>query len=438
MINNLRYSAQEVAEAVGGILCGRDAVIHGVSINSKEKSTNGHCFFAIKGEKFDGADYIEEAISNGADVIVTQRKITYPVSVIYVENTTKALGLFAKHHKKNIIAIGVTGSYGKTCVKDMIISVLSEKYTVAGTQGNYNNEIGVPLTVLSTNNEKFCVVEMGMRARGEIEWLSYISEPDLSVVTSCGTSHIETLGSAENIFKAKMEILKSTKSCCVLPSEISFREYECGSLKKILVGKYGEYYATDVKSSEETVSFKINGYDFSIESTYRHNAENALFAYAVGWYYGLTDAEIKRGLEKWRQRENRGGVLYYRGIKIINDCYNASYESVLSAISSLADLKKENTKAAVLLGDMLELGEMAEQLHYNVGVFCKQKKIDKLFAIGNYAKDIILGYGEGDVLDNEEGIAEKAIKELKEGDILLVKASHAMNFEKIIENMREK
>lgn len=438
MINRIKYSAKEIAQAVGGSLYGKNAYINGLSINSKEKSPSSHCFFAIKGEKFNGDDFVDEAISNGAEVIVTERKMVYPVSTIHVENTRMALGLLAKHHSAKKKVIGITGSYGKTCVKDMVISVLREKFSVCGTQENYNNEIGVPLTLLSTKNEKFCVVEMGMRAKGEIEWLSYISQPDLSVVTSCGLSHIETLGSKENIFEAKMEILKSTKSCCVLPSDRRFYEYECGGLRKILVGNKGEYSVKEVKREGDLISFKIGASAFSIKSTYLHNVDNALFAYAVGKYYGLLDEEIKEGLQKWIQRENRGGELIYRGIKIINDCYNASYESVKSAISSLSHLKNKNIQVAVLLGDMLELGVHAEQLHYNVGLFCKQKGIDRLYVIGNYAKNIILGYGEGEELANKQEIEEKVINELKEGDILLVKASHAMGFEKIIENMREK
>jgi len=438
VINNLKYSATKVAEVVDGTLYGSDVVFNGISISSKEKSSYGHCFFAIKGKKYDGADYIEEAISNGASLIVTQRKISCPVSTIYVEDAVKAFGMLAKYHKGNTRVIGVTGSYGKTCVKDMIISVLSEKYTVTGTRDNYNNEIGVPLTLLSVKNEDFCVVEMGMRAGGEIEWLSYISEPDLAVVTSCGTSHIEILGSVEKIFEAKMEILKHTKSCCVLPSTKLFNEYNSEGLKKILVGEGGEHYIDYVKQGEETVHFKINGYEFNINSTYSHNAENALFAYAVGKYYGLTEHEIKSGLEKWQQRENRGGAEYYKGIKIINDCYNASYESVLSAISSLSSHKNNNGILAVLLGDMRELGGQSAQLHFNVGKHCKEKGISKLFAVGCYAKDIICGFGDGKLLNNDNEIAEKVISELSAGDVLLVKASHAMNFEKIIRDMREK
>ena len=276
-----------------------------------------------------------------------------------------------------------------------------------------------------------------MRARGEIEWLSYISEPDLSVITSSGTSHIELLGSTQNVFKAKTEILLHTKNCCVLPSTKDFFEYECGNLKKIYVGNGGDYCIEEKRQHEDTVTFKINGCEFSINSTYSHNADNALFAYATGKYYGLDDEKIKVGLKKWRQRENRGSAFVYKGIKIINDCYNASYESVLSAIHSLSNHKVKNGQLAVLLGDMLELGNCAEQFHYNVGIACKENGISHLFAIGEHAQEYIKGFGGGTQLEFGGNIAARVINELRAGDVLLIKASHAMGFEKIIEDMRE-
>lgn len=438
MINNVNYSAKELADIVGGELCGENKFFKKISINSREKSLSEHCFFAIKGKKFDGADYVEQAIKNGACVIVTERRINTSVTTIFVENAVKALGLLARHHKKSARVIGVTGSYGKTSVKDMIISVLSEKYEVAGTVMNYNNEIGVPLTLLSVTNADFCVVEMGMRALGEIEWLSYISEPDLAVITSCGTAHIEMLGSAENIFKAKTEILIYTKSCCVLPCTGRFVEHDCKTLNKMLVGDSSSYFAEDIKKQGEFMSFKIKGHEFFLKTIYAHNVQNAVFAYAVGKYYGLSDAEIKNGLLKWEQRENRGGVFACNGVWVINDCYNASYESVVSAVAALSDLKADNVKTAALLGDMLELGSYAEEMHKSVGRLCKEKKIDLLFAVGRHAKGYIEGFGGGTELECNGNIIDAVLGELNEGDFLLVKAGHAMGFEKLIDELREK
>lgn len=438
LINNVNYSAKELADIVGGELCGENKFFKKISIDSREKSLSEHCFFAIKGKKFDGADYVEQAIRNGACVIVTERRSNTSVATIFVENAVKALGLLARHHKKNARVIGVTGSYGKTCVKDMIISVLSEKYDVAGTAMNYNNEIGVPLTLLSVINEEFCVVEMGMRALGEIEWLSYISEPDLAVITSCGTAHIELLGSAENIFKAKTEILLHTKSCCVLPCTEKFVELDCKTLNKILVGNGSSYFAEDIEKQGGIMSFKIRGHEFFLKTIYAHNVQNAVIAYAVGKCYGLSDGEIKNGLLKWKQRENRGVVFACNGVRVINDCYNASYESVVSAVAALSDLKVDNVKTAVLLGDMLELGSHAEEMHKSVGRLCKEKKIDLLFAVGRHAKSYIKGFGGGTELDGNGNIIEAVMGELNEGDFLLVKASNAMGFEKIIDKLREK
>lgn len=436
MINNSKFSALEIAKEVNGALVGNDVFSTKISINSKEKSADGHCFFAIKGEKYDGADFIGEAISNGAKIIVTQNKIRYPVSVIYVADAVKAFGLLARGRARKLRVVGVTGSYGKTCVKDMIISVLSERYRACGTEQNYNNEIGVPLTLLSAQDVDFCVVEMGMRALGEIEWLSYIAEPELSVITSCGTSHIERLGSMENIFKAKTEILKHTRACCVLPSQKSFYELE-NNLKKIYVGECGDFFANEIRREGEKIKFKIKGQDFELNSIYEHNAKNAAFAYAVGKYYSLTDSEIKNGLLKWQQRENRGATLDFKGITVVNDCYNASYESVISAIYTLSTLRREGGRCAVLLGDMLEQGEEAKRLHTSVGSFCKECGVEFLFTCGANAQWYIEGFGGGEELKYGE-IKNKILNTLAPGDALLVKASHAMNFDKIINDMREK
>ena len=437
MINNVKFTSLELVEVTNGTLVGGDAVAYKISTNSKEKSSDGHCFFAIKGEKFDGADYVEEAISNGAKIVVTQDKKRYPVSVIYVNDTVKSLGLVARRQAKNLRVIGVTGSYGKTSVKDMIISVLSEKYRICGTEKNHNNEIGVPLTLLSAQNVDFCVVEMGMRALGEIEWLAYLSEPELSVITSCGTAHIERLGSIENVFKAKTEILKYTKKACVLPCEKGFIEFDVGELNKILVGEGGNCFCEGIRRKEGQINFQINGQELTINSIYEHNAKNAVFAYAVGKYYGLSDSEIREGLKKWKPSENRGEIFYYKGVTVINDCYNASYESMISAISSLPALVNGNCRIAVLLGDMLELGKDAERLHKCVGACCKEQKVDMLFATGKYAKHYLNGYDGGTELQYDE-IKDTVFNILEPGDVLLVKASHAMNFEKITNDLREK
>ncbi len=439
MINDIEYTFCEIADAINGQLIGENGKVLALSTDSREVSSIPWCFFAIKGEKYNGRDYINQAISNGATLIVTEEKISYPVSVIYVENTRTALGLLSKRHKGKTKIIGVTGSYGKTTVKDMIISVLSESYSVTGTYENNNNEIGVAKTLLSIKKEDFGVVEMGMRGLGEIEWLSYIAEPEIAVITGCGQAHIGILGSEENIFCAKSEILKYAKKYAILPSEERFRELECKKFKNIYIGENGDYFAENTRAvSENKILFEVDGTEITLNSIYKHNVNNAVFAYAVGKLYGLNKNSIKIGLEKWRAREGRGTTEIIKGVEIIDDCYNASYESVVSAINTLGEYKKSGKRVAALLGDMRELGNEAKELHFQVGELCKKQKIDELFVFGEYANSYLLGYGGGVKCESFDNISNQILASLKDGYVLLVKASNASKFSEIIRNMREK
>ncbi len=439
MIVDLNYTAKDIEKAVNGKLVGADSLVKGLSINSMEKSSVGHCFFAIKGKNHNGINYVQEAVSNGAKLIVAQEKISSSVPVIYVENTTRALGLLGKLHKGKTKIIGITGSNGKTTTKDMAISVLKAKYSVAGTISNNNNEIGVALTLLSIKKEDFCVVEMGMRGLGEIEWLSYISEPETSIITNCGSSHIGRLGSKENIFKAKTEILKFTKEYAILPNEEKFKTLNCNFLNKIYIGKNGNYFPRNLRRDNSYLIFDIGDCkDIKINSIYEHDATNAVFAYVLGKIYGIDNLLIMKGLESFSKEKSRGDVIKINGIEIINDCYNASFESTMSAIISIVRQYSETgKKIAVLLGDMLELGCQAAQLHYEIGKLCKKLKIQRMFTFGDYSKFYLQGFGDGEELSCYDSVAEYLITELNEEYVLLVKASNAINFQNIIEKMRE-
>lgn len=437
MIYDINYTYKEIADAIGGELTGKNGYINGLSINSKEKSESHFCFFAIKGKKCDGADYIEEAIKNGASLVITEKKIACGVPTIYVKDTIKALGLLGKYHKGNTKVIGVTGSTGKTTVKDMIISVLGEKYSVTGTKGNNNNEIGVALTLLSIKKEEYCVIEMGMRAQGEIEWLSYISEPETSVITNSGTAHIGILGSKESIFLAKTEILKYTRKNAILPKEPRFDGLNLNRIKRIMVGKNGNYFADSIEHKERRICFKINYESFEINSIYEHNVNNATFAYAVGKEYGVEDDKIREGLRKWEISQNRGEVFFYKGIEIISDCYNANFESVKASIESMVKYSAGKKKMAVLLGDMLELGENADELHFKIGELCKKSAISKAFFLGRFSSSYAGGYGGGTILSDLNLVENEALSTIGEDYVLLIKASNSLNFERIIKNLKE-
>mgnify|MGYP003305247738 CR=1 FL=1 len=206
MISIKPRKASEIAEIVSGVLLGEDILIDRISLSSNERMGEGCCFVAIKGEKYDGNDFIEDALKNGASLVICERKSSCD-ACITVDNTRIALLKLAAASKGDTKIIGITGSVGKTTVKNMIISVLSQKYKVTGTSENQNNEIGVALTMLGITNEDFCVLEMGMRALGEIDLLSSYALPETAVITNAKTSHIELLGNEENILQAKLEIL---------------------------------------------------------------------------------------------------------------------------------------------------------------------------------------------------------------------------------------
>ena len=435
MIEGIDYFSAEIAEAIKGKMCGTNVKIEALTTNSKEKSTDPFCFFAIKGKNFNGADFIEEAIQNGSKLIITQEHIECSVTVIYVENVVKALGLLAKKHKGNTKIIAITGSNGKTTTKDMIVSVLKTSYSVCGTSKNLNNEIGVALTLLSIKNEDFCVVEMGMRGLGEIEWLSFIAEPNIGIITNCMSAHIGVLGNKKNIFKAKTEILKYIKEYAILPNERRFKRVESNRAKKCFVNYKS---VKKIKRNEGSISFDINDCkNIEIDSIYEHDIKNAMLAYKLGKLLSIDDETIKRGLKNFTKQQNRGELFKNNNLLIVNDCYNASYESVKMAIISIKEHFK-NKKIAVLLGDMLELGEKAEKLHFKIGKLCKKLKIDKFFVYGNYAKYYLKGFRGGKELTAFCTIKENVFAELKESYVLLIKASNSMNFEKIIDRMREK
>lgn len=433
MIEGISYLCSEIAEAVNGKMKGNDEKIEAITLNSKEISQAPSCFFAINGKNINGAEYINEAISNGAKLIITQEQIDCAVTVIYVDNVVMALGLLAKKHKGNTKIIAITGSNGKSTTKDMVISVLKTKYSVCGTYKNNNNEIGVALTLLSIKNEDFCVVEMGMRALGEIEWLSYIAEPGIGIITNCLSAHLGKLGSRKNIFKAKTELLKYVKEYSILPNEIRFKRIKGLRSKKL----YTDLKIRNIRRQDGSIIFDVyDCKDIKIKSIYNHDILNAVFAYMVGKLVGLDDYSIKKGLNDFKKENSRGEILKSKRFLIINDCYNASYESMKMAIISTKE-QFANKKIAVLLGDMLELGNKSKQLHLKIGKLCKKLKIDRLYAYGSYARYYINGFGRGRELKNSNSIAEKILNELDESYVLLVKASHLMNFEKIIEQMRE-
>lgn len=429
---------------------------------------NGDTYIAIKGENFDGNLFWEEAIKKGANtVILNNMNITEEKrneyknkNIILVDDTVKAIGEMAKYkieiHKEkyNLKVVGVTGSVGKTSTKDIIANVLSKKYRVLKTEGNNNNFIGLPFTILRLQDEEIAVIEMGMNHFNEISYLTKIAKPDIAVITNIGTSHIGNLGSRENILKAKLEILEGMDKINVvinndndllnkwyLKNKEKYEIHTCG------IKNESEFKAQDIKLEENSSEFICENNNEKIYIYVpvggKHFILNALCGATVGKLLNLKDDEIRDGISSFELTAKRMEIIHLKNdITLVNDSYNASYESMKASISSLKNMN--GTRKIAVLGDMFELGTFSEKLHRDVGTEIYKNKIDKLFLTGTNAKfigeeAIKNGYDEKNVFyfENKELLQENLKQNLQKGDVILIKASNGMKLFDIADNLKK-
>lgn len=408
----------------------------------------------------------EKAFENGASTCILQGieiddnciEKYKNKNIIIVKNTIKALGLLAKYKREmfNIPVVGVTGSVGKTSTKDIIASIISKKYNTLKTEGNFNSNIGLPLTILRLKEEhEAAVIEMGMNHKGEIDYLSNIAEPTVSVITNVGTSHIGNLGSRENILKAKLEILNGMKENGVLVynndndmlnnNKDLFKKYKSIGFG---IDNHSDVMALNINigtnSSSFDVIFNNNKYNINVPVSGKHFVYNALCAICVGREVGIDINDIITGINEFSLTKNRMEVDNFKdNITIINDAYNASYDSMKAALEFLGSFK-DKYKIAVL-GDMLELGEFSNELHLKVGKSVYENNIDLLVTVGDYSKKIaegarILGMPEENVksVDNNSD-AIKFLEKVIIGDsAILLKASNSMKFSEIYNEISKK
>lgn len=429
---------------------------------SKDTRTiqKGDIYIGIKGEKFDGSNFWNQALDAGATAVIIsniqiskEEKEKYKdKTIIQVEDTFEALYEIAKYKRSlyNIPVIAVTGSVGKTSTKDIIASVVSQKYKTLKTEENNNNNIGLPLTILKLKDHEALVVEMGMNHFGEISLLTNIAKPTLAVITNIGTSHIGNLGSRENILKAKLEILEGMKIPRVIinnDNDLLHKWYE-ENKEKIEIHTYGINNSSDVIAEKielgeekskfvvKTSSEKVN---IDVPVGGEHFVYNALCGFMVGKVLGLTAKEIQNGISKFELTKKRMDIRVLKnGATLINDSYNASYESMkasLKYLSSRTDLRK-----IAVLGDMLELGDFSKELHEKVGEEVANDNIDVLICRGEFAKNIISKANKNKktqciLLQNNEEILSKLQEILKEGDGVLIKASNGMKFYEICQKL---
>lgn len=436
----------------GTLLIGDENVIlDNFSIDSRTINEKD-IFVGIKGESFDGGCKYIDALEKKAKGCILNNSINVDIEainkykdifIVLVDNTIECLQKLAKYKRElyDIPVIGITGSVGKTSTKDMVTSVLKEKYNVLSTIGNHNNHIGVPLTILRLKDENCAVIEMGMNNLNEISVLSKIARPTVSIITNVGTAHIGNLGSRENILKAKLEILDGMDENGLLivnnDNDLLHNYYLSNKYKNIIT--YGiindsNFIAKDIVYNKNYSLFSSNisgnNYDFKINVPGEAFVYNALVGVTMGCVFDIDILKIKTGIENFSLTKKRMEIEDIKNVTIINDAYNANLDSMNNAINYLGTLE---TRKIAVLGDMLELGNYSEELHRKVAETIIKNKIDIVITVGDYSKYIKEELNKNNYnnifsFDNNKEALNKLKKIINDGDTILFKASNSMNF----------
>ncbi len=447
----------EVVKATGGKLLkgNENAVFSKIGKDSRAVEDN-MLYVAIKGERFDGNDYAVASLEGGAMGCLVSREIEGEGNIILVEDTVKALGQLASYYRQkfSIPFIGVTGSVGKTTTKDMIACVLAAKYKTHSTLKNHNNHIGLPFTLFELNNsDEISVIEMGMSGFGEIDYLASLVKPQTAVLTNIGLSHIENLGSRENILKAKCEMLNHLDKngfvllcgdddmLLSLDGELEFEHKYYG-----IENQNCDIVAKNIIQDKFSTKFEIccdgKSYEAEIPVLGEHNVKNALCAFGVGIHYNIEPETVIKALRSFVPGPMRQNIIPSEGMTIINDCYNSSPSSVEAGLKTLRQVGGKR-KIAVL-GDMLEMGDLSRELHLLCGKYVVESKTDFLVCVGDKSRFIAEGaIKEG--FDKENTRFFETNKEvndfldtfLKKDDVVLVKASRGMKLEEIVNHITD-
>lgn len=453
---------QNIATACQGqLVCQKDQEniqIKGAVLDSRQVE-EGYLFFATKGERVDGHNFIPQVAEKKAACVVCE-KVPAGVEIPYilVDDSFVALKKVAAFYRENLTipVVGITGSVGKTSTKEMIASVLSQRYNVLKTEGNFNNEVGLPLTILRIRDEhKVAVVEMGINHFGEMHRLSEIAKPDICVITNIGQCHLEFLGSREGILKAKSEIFDFMNPegyvCLNGDDDMLCTVKEVHGHKPVTYGlsMKNDVYVTSTKNngilgSKASVYLNDATFDVEIPLPGEHMVMNALAATCVGDLLGLKQEEIARGIESAKAVGGRSNLIVLKDRKILDDCYNANPVSMKAAIDLLC---LSDTRKVAILGDMFELGDGCEEMHAGIGNYAVEKDIDVLVCVGELSshmfdaatlkrtelkKDVQIHY-----MTNTQEVIEKIDSILMKDDTILVKASHGMGFAKVVEELKK-
>lgn len=423
-------------------------------------------FVAIAGERVDGHKFIGSVVEKGCRAVLCERVPDdckeLDCDFIVVSDSVKAIGDIAEFYRRRteMKTVAVTGSVGKTTTKEFVSAVLSRKFKNYRTEGNHNSVIGLPMSLFEIPEDcETSVLEMGMSGFGEIGHMSRTAKPCIALVTNIGTSHMEMLGSRENICRAKMEILEGLQDGGVVVlngDEPLLTEYDCGTVKTVLVGinnRNADLRALNIRCEANKTTFDMIADGCVIPNIElpvmgNHYVYAALFAFAAGRLLGMSDEEIRAGLLDFKNVGMRQNIYELEGVTVIEDCYNASPESMRSGIDVLSQLaQQKGGRMVAVLGDMLELGEKSPELHRSVGAYFASKGGRLLFTFGERASEIAAAAVKGGVAqesvyvnrdkDCPEITGEMLIHGLKTGDVVLFKASRSMALERIIAYLRE-
>lgn len=444
----MKLMLNEIASALKGNLIGQDLLMTGVSIDTRTLKA-GDLYIAIKGKNFDGHDFISQALQAGASAILVNQKIDTDSAQIVVNDTHLALAELAGYWRRKmpVKIAGVTGSNGKTSVKEMIAAIFATQGNTLFTQGNLNNDIGVPLTLLRLDeNHRFAVIEMGANHPGEIAYTSRYAQADVSVITNVGPAHIEGFGSIDGVANTKAEIIESLGSAGVAILNRDEPYYDlwinkAGSRKSV---SFGFDPAADIQAKNITTRLSEKGFTTqfdlkTVDATEticlglagKHNVKNALAATAVALQFGIDLKFIKQALEQVKPVTGRMQVLQGRqGNIVIDDTYNANPASLQAALDAI---NHANQPIWLVLGAFGELGDEAAAIHAEMATMIQSQSVQRLFATGELAKHTVAAFGSnGQHFDTQEHLIQTLTNAISGKEIILVKGSRSQKMENVV------
>lgn len=457
MILLIKITVNDLLDICGGKLINgnKNEKINECFVNSKENCFNG-CFFGIKGKKVDGSLFYKEAFNNGARVCVLNKIKNIDLkgyedrTIIIVDDTINALQDLAKY-KRSLFkgkVIAITGSVGKTSTKEIVSRVLTTNYKVLKTRENQNSQVGLPITILRLKDENVMVLEMGMNNFGQLHNLSLIAKPDISIITNVYDSHIGNLGTRKNILKAKLEILDGMDEGILIINNDNYllKEIDENIKENIKIMSVGIKNKSNIMAknivNNEVTTFDID--DLKSLKVVGGNSfiYNALFAYLIGKLFGVSRGMIKKGINDTSTLNHRLELINLNNnIILIDDCYNASFDSVKAALEYIKIFKK---RKIVILGDILELGNESKNIHTKIGKLVVSNDIEHLITIGKFSKfidkeAIRLGMKKNKIkhFDNETESREYIKNIIKENDVILLKGSNGMNLINLVNYLKE-